>query len=667
MVFFGTQARPVRYVAVRDSDAPGKLSSIIVSGLEGCEVRGVIVLLCIVCIALATSAVADDWRQHAFQSGQAGSSSPSKSSSRPSPSQGNSGATTTKAAAQAEPDQAQLTKEKAEKAAAEELKKLRPDLKPANGQWVWKVLKAAWAHEDEDGYGEFIRTIGESECTTGHDCLTSPVANPKFHTKHPPRMTFFADCADLPFVLRGYYAWQNGLPFSFSVRLQGHPRTPGHKSRLYGRQVIDRYDIVGPGPDPRSALPAINQFVSSEHFRTPPAYQGKLLADHYPVRISREGIRPGTVVFDPEGHIAIVFKVTDDGRIHYIDAHPDNSLTRGIFNREFGRAEPPMGAGFKRWRPQRLVGAKSGPNGTLVGGTVSLARDSELSDWSDEQFFGNRLPRPALWDDGEFVLNDQIVDYHDYVRLRLAFPGFKYNPIDETRSMLRQICRDLKYRVDSVNLAIKAGINRRPQPDKLPKNIYATQGDWETYSTPSRDARIRTAIEELKDEIARFLDLSASNSQILDYAGNDMRQDLLTVYKEETAACSITYTKSDGEPKLLSYAEIMRRLFNLSFDPYHCVERRWGADDPDELRSCGDDPLKTAWYFAEARLRNQLVRTYGEPMGWNLAELQKLELDIGIKERPEVDAMRVLAHAGSPNVRRSRQPPTGGGTAAARR
>ena len=541
------------------------------------------------------------------------------------------------------PSKAKPTLPGSEKTAdVEKITPPRPDLKPSSGKWRWQILKAGWSEADESGFEAFIRQIGESDCATVHECLTSPLANPRFSGRHPPGMTFFADCADLPFILRGYYAWQNGLPFSFSIRLGGHPRTPGHTSRLYGYQVVDRYDIVGPGPDPRLALPAIYQFVSSEHFRTPPAYAGTLLPDHYPVRISRQSIKPGTVIFDPDGHIAVVYNVTEDGRVFYIDAHPDNSLTRGIFNREFARAEPPMGAGFKRWRPQTLVGATRASDGTLVGGRIVLKPDHELDDWSDEQFFGNLTPRPSNWKASTFANDGQDVDYHEFVRLRLAYPGFKYEPIGEARTMLRQLCRDYKYRVAAVNLAIKAGLDRQPQPDRLPGNIYATKGDWEIYSTPSRDARIRTAFEEMRDEIARFLRLETERSKILDYAGTDLRRDLLALYEAETSACAITYVTTDGRPIVLGFEEVKRRLYNLSFDPYHCVERRWGADDPEELKSCPDGAVKQAWYFAEARLRNQLVRTYGEKMGWNLQEIQNQGLDIGIKESPDIDPLKVL-------------------------
>jgi hypothetical protein len=307
-----------------------------------------------------------------------------------------------------------------------------------------------------------------------------------------------------------------------------------------------------------------------------------------------------------------------------------------------------MGAGFKRWRPQRLVGARLGKDGTLVGGRIVLAADRDLADWSDEQFFGNTSPRPTRWSDGRFEIDGQEMEFHEYVRLRLARPGFRYDPLAEVRSMVRQLCRDMRYRVDAVDLAVRAGIDRRPQPDRLPRNIYATSGDWETYSTPSRDARLKTAFEELHDEIERFLGLERSGSGIVAYDGNSLAVDLLLLYRAETSRCSITYRKSDGSPMTLGFEEVKRRLFALSFDPYHCVERRWGADDPAELATCAEDQTKRAWYVAQARLRHQLVRTYGEQMGWSLAELENREADIGIAQAPDIDPLKALLAIGSP-------------------
>jgi len=514
--------------------------------------------------------------------------------------------------------------------------------KAAPPPWAWRILRTAWTERDETGYEEFVRRIGESGCRGVHACLTGADSNPLYRASNPAGMTFYADCADLPYVLRAYYAWKNGLPFSYSTAVT--PLGASHDIRYTarGNAVSARRDLVEPGLDARKVLPAIAGTITSAHYRHPPDHAGRLLPDHYPVRISRDSIKPGTIVYDPNGHVAVVYKVTAEGRIHYIDTHPDNSLTRGVYGKAFARSSPAMGAGFKRWRPLALVGATQRPDGSWQGGRIVLAPDKDIPGWSDEQFFGTATPRPKTWSAGRFVLDGQTLDYYDYLRRRLARAGFRYDPLEETRAMVRALCEDLKYRVDAVDIAVKAGMDKRPQPDRLPANIYGTDGDWETYSTPSRDARLKTAFKELRDEVARFLELGRQGSAELAYAGGDLAGDIRRAYLAEAGACSIAYRRSDGSERRLSFADVKRRLFRLSFDPYHCVERRWGAEDGEELATCGDGPDKRAWYEAQQRLRNQPDRTYEVRMGFTLADLRRRAPGSGIDAPPDVDVLALV-------------------------
>ena len=51
-------------------------------------------------------------------------------------------------------------------------------------------------------------------------------------------------------------------------------------------------------------------------------------------------------------------------------------------------------------------------------------------------------------------------------------------------------------------LARAAALHQRPHPNYLPWNIYGTTGDWETWSTPSRDAALKVVVRDLRDTAA---------------------------------------------------------------------------------------------------------------------------------------------------------------------
>jgi hypothetical protein len=351
------------------------------------------------------------------------------------------------------------------------------------------------------------------------------------------------------------------------------------------------------------------------------------------------------MIYDPNGHVATIYRVEADGRIHYMDAHPDSSLTHGFYDLRFVRAYPGMGAGFKNWRPVRLVGARLRDDGTYTGGHIVAEANADITDFSDEQFYGNG-PRPDEdrdWRDGRFTLNGAPLDWYDYVRAKLAGGRLQFDPLREVADMVDSNCADLHDRVEAVDLALKAGMASREEPERLPQNIYGTDGDWETYSTPSRDARLKTAFKELRDFAERFVRMYQAKDPKLAYKGSDLATDLRATYDRKAAQCSITYTRSDGSPFTIGYEEARRRLFAMSFDPYQCAERRWGASTGEEFGTCSETTLKAAWYDAEQNLRNQIDRTYDAEMDFTLEELKTPGPGKGITAAPDVDVRGYLA------------------------
>ncbi|MDB5740698.1 MAG: hypothetical protein JWP16_1738, partial [Alphaproteobacteria bacterium] len=496
-----------------------------------------------------------------------------------------------------------------------------------------RIQSETWTAADERGYGEFIAGIGAGGCRTVDGCLRDP-ANP-FRAGDPPDFTFRSDCADLPYFLRFYYAWKRGLPFSYvsDVSPRGRARDIRYSAR--GNQVEERRD-VRTGDNALAVLEQLRDQISSATYRIHPLLEGD---DLYSPAITPRSIRPGTVIYDPNGHLAVVWKIEGDGRIRYIDAHPDNSLTRGYYDLRFVRASPGMGAGFKNWRPVRLVGATRARDGSLVGGRILLAPIAEIGDFALTQFFGTgaRPGDDSDWRRGTFVLNGQRLDWYDYVRASLGGGGLHFDPLREIADMVASNCADLGYRADAVTLALAAGIQNQPQPDRLPPNIYGTQGDWETWSTPSRDARLKTAFKEVRDNAQRFVTLWRAGDPQLNYRGGDLPGDMLAVHDRAAAGCTLSYARSDGSRMLLNYEEARRRLFRLSFDPHHCVELRWGAV-AGELATCRDGALKRRWYDAEQRLRNQLDRTYEARMDFTLGELEAGLPGTGPLAAPDTDA-----------------------------
>ncbi len=495
----------------------------------------------------------------------------------------------------------------------------------------------SWTAGDERGYGEFIASLGESGCRTVDRCLKSP-ANP-FRASDPDGYSFRSDCADLPYFLRFYYAWKRGLPFSnvSDVSPRGRSRDIRYSAR--GNQVEARHDVLS-GDNAIRVLENLRDQISSATYRIHPALE-EPENDLYSPAISPRGIHPGTVIYDPNGHLAIVWKIEADGRIRYIDAHPDNSLTRGYYDLRFVRASPGTGAGFKNWRPSRLVGADRARDGTLIGGHVVVASNAQIADFALTQFFGTG-PRldDGDWKRGAFLLNGGGLDYYDYVRASLSGGALHFDPLREIADMVVSNCADLGYRVDAVKLAQRAGLQNAPEPPRLPENIYGTEGDWETYSTPSRDARLKTAFKKVRDNAQRFMTLWQARDPRLNYRGFDLAGDMLAVYDRAAARCSISYARSDGSRVLLTYEEARRRLFRLSFDPYHCVERRWGAAG-EEAQTCRDGPLKQHWYEAEQRLRNQIDRSYEARMDFDLGDLESGQG--GVAAPPDTDTRAYLA------------------------
>src|SRR6185503_5434861 len=121
--------------------------------------------------------------------------------------------------------------------------------------------------------------------------------------------------------------------------------------------------------------------VYSATFRVDAAGDGEIPSDFYSPALQPGSIRPGTVIYDTNAHVGIVYRVDDAGRVYYMDAHPDFTISRSVYGPQFGQSQASLGGGLKNWRPQQLQGAAR-ENGALIGGHYALARNSQIREFS---------------------------------------------------------------------------------------------------------------------------------------------------------------------------------------------------------------------------------------------------------------------------------------------
>jgi hypothetical protein len=372
------------------------------------------------------------------------------------------------------------------------------------------------------------------------------------------------DCADLPYILRAYFAWKLGLPIAYRPCTRGSRTSPPTcqapviESRFIG--------TAAPASVFQEASRRIMDTVHSGSLRT--ALRDDA-TDVYPIALDRSVLWPGTVFADPYGHIMILVKWVpqtgrESGLLLAVDAQPDNSVARkrfweGTFLFNQG---PSAGPGFKTFRP--LV-----PSG---GGGLRQLPNAALDGRSG-------LPTFSLDQAG-------LAPTDFYARMQRLINPRGLEPEAAYEATLDALMEQLETRVTSVDNG-EAYMRSRPGtliPMPSGPAIFETVGPWEDYSTPSRDMRLLIAMQVLADlpeRIRRYPDLF-----ILQGTGpSDAAARIERLNERRLDERFVTYTRSDGSPWRLSLRDVYNRRTGLevAYNPNDCAERRWGAspESPD--------------------------------------------------------------------------------------
>ncbi|MGZ4958897.1 MAG: hypothetical protein ACXV7J_06575 [Methylomonas sp.] len=365
------------------------------------------------------------------------------------------------------------------------------------------------------------------------------------------------DCADFPYFLRSYFAWKNGLPFSYRACSRGTSEKPPFCNR-----ATIRTDFVGrtaPLATFKHLSRAMMDVVQSGNARTALASEE---TDFYPVALRREILWPGTIYADPYGHTLVLAKwvaqtANSPGILFAVDAQPDNSVTRKRFweGTFLFTDSANAGPGFKAFRPLAR-------NGTLI-------RNEELPNYSTEQ--------EALSPEDFYAQLFKLIN-PDGLDAKQAYEATLTALVEQLEARLQSVENGENY------------VRKNARTIEMPKGaaIFETVGPWEDYATPSRDMRLLIAIKVLLDfpeKVVRHPELFNLNHQSASLVKTRIEQLHETLIAEK----KIQYIRSNGEPWQLSVAEILARKsrFEVAYNPNDCVEIRWGAQPgTEEYASC---------------------------------------------------------------------------------
>ncbi len=484
----------------------------------------------------------------------------------------------------------------------------------ASAKQVWPV-RADWTRETENLYSAWIEKLFDAPVEEQlswpklAEVLKDKSRNALFNhyglKEDDKGLGLEPDCADLPYFLRGYFAFKMGLPYGYakcsrggggspprcvkwwSIAAEEPPPQPAQSSPakseaggLFGIFASGEKEPAASAPQrPSGLVPAFQSYMrntvaNSVHSgcgRTAPADEG---GDYYPVPLTQESLRPGTIYADPYGHVLVLVKrlsQTADaaGVFLAVDGQPDGTVARKRFwrgNFLFAQDAKLGGAGFKRFRP--IVRDKSGGLRKLSNGEIG--KDTNYQDYSLDQ---SKLGVEDFYDRMDDVMSPDPLD-----------------PVRALKEAITSLEEQVKTRVTSVENGRKyqtGGGGDVAMPEGA--SIFETTGAWEDFATPSRDLRLLIAIDVVKGFPDRVMRRTERYRMPKDKSAADVKTEMEGTLAAELDARKVSYTRTDGSPWTLSLKEVIERsaALEMAYNVNDCVELRWGAaDKSDEAATC---------------------------------------------------------------------------------
>lgn len=476
---------------------------------------------------------------------------------------------------------------------------------------VWEVTRS-WTRATENLYATFVQRLfdfpPDQDVTWPnlHVLLRDPAHNILFdhlQLAEEDKLVLEPDCAELPYLLRAYFAWKMGLPFAYHDCTRGTERSKPICQEQFTTNLVPRDLLDDKPPKEEADIPlgavvareesdaveetevadvaAFSLFWSRHAARAVHAASGRTVpddenTDYYPVSLTRGSLKPGTAYHDPFGHVMVISSwvpqsTTSYGILLAADAQPDGTVGRKRFwrgNFLFTPETKVSGAGFKAFRP--VIFDRDTKQITLTE-NKDLRRSRTVAPFALQQYEGTQ---DTFYDTVESLIDPRPLD-----------------PIAAMTALVDSLYSQAKLRVVSVKNG-EDYVTSHPN-DVMPipegSDIFLTSGPWEDFATPSRDFRLLIAIDTVMDAPAA---VKRAPKRFAIEPGQSIDA---TVAKVEAAldkalrARSIEYVRSDGKTQTVTLREIVDRRagFEMSYNPNDCVEVRWAAaEGSPEMASC---------------------------------------------------------------------------------
>jgi len=429
-------------------------------------------------------------------------------------------------------------------------------------------------------------------------------SNPQLERETMHAMHQVIDCGKLTIALGAYYAYRRGLPWMNSRIVSGDGGDIRRSAFNVPVGVVSNLDYESRH---KFFVDCVYGF-NTGNYRIDPYRENAELSDTIPIAIDRRFMIPGTLFYF-DGHVMILSKVDEHGEVYFLDS--TTSPSRGIyaqhgFNAVTGVTPKSNGSNpveayagcYRGFRAFRYPIAEVDETGEVTH--VRRRSNEEMREfgYSTEQYERVRdLATKQRIVEGRY----QLESFHEFVRTRMRTAN-SIDPAREIEAFATEFLAALRAREERVQAGWRDVRQHGPVvfPDgTFGANAFDAQGRWGQFATAETDANLRMQYFRLQSMLENAVAWARHEPGAVRLGKADARgwtpstlaMALTNLKASILRDKTFTYTNSAGKPVRLSLLDVEKRLYDLSFDPNHPPELRWGAPaNSAERRTALDSP-----------------------------------------------------------------------------